>query len=163
MYPSWAGDKETMINSQENRTGKNLNGPNSTVCVCFHCWAVNRLAFIKQHFTSKITASWHLTLQFKNKQLRSQHRSLPLWTETLRALAGFWGRKSNSQPQHQFLVSLSCSLCWCLHAAKQGPQPTPTWQALPCLPQLHHDQQRGPKGLQGRNNESQNRLDWKGP
>lgn len=78
MYPSWAGDKETMISSQENRTGKNLNGPNSTVHVCFCCWAVNRLAFIKQYFTSKITAPWHLALRFKNKQLRSQHKSLPL-------------------------------------------------------------------------------------
>lgn len=72
---SWAGDKETMINSQENRTGANINGPNITVQVCSCCWAVNRLAVIKQYFTSKSRAAMASLSLFKNKHPRSQHKA----------------------------------------------------------------------------------------
>lgn len=105
---------------------------------------MNRQAFIRRYFTSKIrvaTAS-HSPVQKQTAQIPTQVSQSS--AEMLRARAGVWGQKSISQ--HQLPVRFSCSLPSCPHAEKQGLLPDPNLPALPCLTQLHHNQQRGPAG-----------------
>lgn len=109
------------------------------VHVWFCCWAVNRLAFIKQYFTSKIRAATvsHSPVQKQTGQIPAQVSLC--WAQILRELAGVWGQKPTSQPWHQLLIRLGCSSPCCLHVAKQRLPSAPNLSALPCFsiePQL---------------------------
>lgn len=80
---------------------------------------------------------WHLTLQFKNKQVRSQHKPLTLEVKCWEQGQEFGDTSPIPNLNTNFQWD-SAALCpAALHAEKLLPDPN--LPALPCLSQLHHN------------------------